>query len=92
MFVGTFTKSSLLTGFNFSGFLVDEDGFVLKMVDFATAGSCGFTETGFFESIFNADETERELVEARKFFPFYHGLLHLNFGGEKCILTIIILY
>lgn len=71
-----------------SGFLVDKDGFVLKMVDLSTAGSCGFTEAGFFGSIFNADDDETELVAIRQFLPSYHGLMQLAIGGEKCILFV----
>ena len=57
------------------------------MVDFTKPGSTGFVETAFFESIFNADDKETELVEIRKFLPSYHGLEQLNFGGEHCILV-----
>jgi len=63
-------------------FLVDKDGYVLKMVDFTRSGSTGFVETAFFESIFNSDESEKDFVELREFLPSYHGLQQLSIGGE----------
>ena len=69
----------------FVGFLVDKDGYVLKMVDFTKSGSTGFVETAFFESIFNSDESEKDFVELREFLPSYHGLQQLSIGGEHCI-------
>ena len=75
--------------FIFIGFLVDKDGFVLKMVDFTKSGSTGFIETAFFESVFNADSTDVDLVEVRKFLPSYHGLQQLSINGDHCILHVL---
>ena len=64
-----------------SGFMLDENGHLLKLLEEKSR-----KEKTFYEIIFIKEPENKEWSELRKYLPRYYGTVNIFNGTENCIL------
>lgn len=65
----------------FSGFMLDEDGYLLKLLE-----EKSLKEKIFYEKVFMTEVNNDEWFELKKYLPKYYGQVEICKAERKCIL------
>ena len=82
IFIIFFCYIHLIIFYFVPGFMLDDDGHLLKLLE-----EKSLKEKAFYEKIFMEEPENQQWHELKKYLPRYYGPVNIISGGEECILV-----